>query len=83
VEMFSQMFDNRLPGGPDYRELMPDAEAATPPRQSAPMPRQVLQFWTPQLALRNFVHVLGELPRRPAPAIQPATISVPKADEPR
>lgn len=80
--MFSQMLDNRLPGGADYRELMPDSEAATPPRQPAPMPRQVLEFWTPQLALRNVVHVLGEL-RRPAPAIQTASISVPKADEPR
>ena len=80
--MFSQMLDDRLPGEVDYRELMSASEAATPPRQPAPMPRQTLEFWTPQLAFRNFVHVLIEL-RRPAPAIQPATISVPNADEPR
>jgi hypothetical protein len=80
--MFSKMLDDRLPGEVDYLELMSGSEAATPPRQPAAMPRQVLKFWTPQLALRNFVHVLSEL-RRPAPAIQPATISVPKSDEPR
>lgn len=82
MEMFSQMLEDRLPGKVDYHELMSGSEAATPPRQPAPMPRQVLLFWTPQLALRNFVYALREL-RRPAPAIQPATISVPKADEPR
>jgi hypothetical protein len=80
--MFSEMLDDRSLGAVDYRELMSGSEAPTPPRRPAPMPRQVLEFWTPQLVARNLVHALTEL-RQPVPAIQPATISVPKADEPR
>jgi hypothetical protein len=80
--MFSKMFNDRLPGEADYRELMSGSEPATPPLQPAPMPRQNLAFWTPQLVLRNFAHTLREL-RRPAPVVQAATISVPNADEPR
>jgi len=82
VEMLSQMFNESLQTDIDYRDLMSGPEAATPPRRPAPMPRQVLEFWTPQRALQNFVHAFMEL-RRPPRALQHAAISVPKADEPR
>jgi hypothetical protein len=82
VEMLSQMFKEALQDDIDYRDLMSGLEASVPPRQPAPMPRQVLMFWTPQLAVRNLAHALREL-RRPAPAVQPAAIPVPTADEPR
>jgi hypothetical protein len=76
------MFKEALQDEIDYRDLMSGPEVSTPPRQPAPMPRQVLMFWTPQAALQNLVHVLKEL-RPPLRAVQHAAISVPKADEPR
>jgi hypothetical protein len=76
------MFNEDLQRNIDYRDLMFEPEAATPPRRPAPMPRQVLVFWTPQQALRNIVHTLREL-RLPQRAVQHAAISVAKADEPR
>lgn len=76
------MRDDRLQGGIDYRDLMFGPEASLPARQPAPMPRQVLVFWGPQLALRNVIVSLRDL-RRPPRVVQHAVISVPKADEPR
>jgi hypothetical protein len=80
--MLSQMFNEDLRRDIDYRDLMSGPEASTPPRQPGLMPRQHLVFWTPQRTLENFVYVLREL-RLPPRAVQHATISVPKADEPR
>ena len=82
METLSQMFNDGFHSDVDYRDLMFGPEAATPPRQPTPMPRQVLEFWTPQRTLQNLVHVLREL-RQPPRAVQHATIAVPKADEPR
>ena len=81
-EILSQMFDDRFRGDVDYRDLMSGAEALTPPRQPSPMPRQVLVFWTPQVAAQYVLHALREL-RQPAAVVQHAAISVPKADAPR
>jgi hypothetical protein len=81
VETLSQMFNEGLQRDIDYRDLMSSPDVSMPPRQPGLMPRQVLVFWTPQRALQNFVHGLREL-RQPPRAMQHATISVPKADEP-
>jgi hypothetical protein len=51
--MLSQMFNESLQTDINYRDLMSGPEAATPPRRPAPMPRQVLEFWTPQRALQH------------------------------
>lgn len=48
-------------------------EDATPPRQPAPMPRQVLTFWTPRQVLSSSLRGLKQL-RRPPRAIQRATV---------
>jgi hypothetical protein len=54
-------------------------EDATPPRQPAPMPRQVLAFWTPR---RLLVSSLRALKQQPSRAIQQATV-VANIDDPR
>ena len=82
MEMLSQMLDSRLQADFDYRDLMTGPEALLPPKRPAPMPRQVLEFWTPQKALGNVVHGFIEL-SRPRRALQPAAIPVQKADESR
>ena len=57
-------------------------EPATPPLRPAPMPRQILDYWTPSALVTTMLARLRERP----PALQHATVSVNvpvNADEPR
>ena len=62
----------------DFARLLEDA---TPGRRVAPMPRQVLVFWTPRRALRAGLRLMKELRRSQQP--RRAVVPIPNLDEPR
>lgn len=81
------MSDNQEQAEAAGAEGLSMVEGATPPSCSAPMPRQVIIFWTPRVifaaglqALK--LHALKGL-RHPRGAGERATISVRNLDEPR
>jgi len=58
-------------------------EVVTPPRSPAPMPRQVMTFWTPRLAFAAMLRGLKGLRRSLRTARRAATVPVPNFDEQR
>lgn len=59
-------------------EIVPEFEA-TPPLRQAPMPTQVLAFWTPRMAVTA---VLRSMIPPMRPVVQPAPIPVTRATPP-
>jgi hypothetical protein len=72
------MYQDRA--GRDVACAAPEAisfDAATPPPRPAPMPRQVVTFWTPNLLLAAALRPLIGMRRRPDDVVSAAN-----ADEP-